>query len=134
MDTDYNNQPSAPQPSGAGQGMAVAALICGIFSVLFGIFGGLIIWWLPYVGMLFAVVGIVLAAVAKKQGCSDGIEIGGLAVSIIGFIISLFFGVSCTACHCVCKSTENSVISGSNNLDDALGQLGDAINNAINNG
>lgn len=63
------------------QGMAIAAMVCGIVSiVLTCIF--------PYISWILAIVSIVLAAIAKKAGKS-GMATAGLVCSIVALAIWL---------------------------------------------
>ena len=67
-------------------GLAVASLVLGILPFL--------ICWIGegvgyIIGLIMAIVGIVLAAVAKKQGNKSGIATAGLAVSIVALALGL---------------------------------------------
>ena len=76
-------------------GLAVASLVLGILPFC--------ICWIGegvgyIIGMLMAIVGIVLGAVARKQGNRGGLAIAGLVVSIVAlailgvlFIIALIY-------------------------------------------
>ena len=73
-------------------GLAVAALVLGIVSVVLACCYGL--------GFITGIVGIVLAAVAKKGGNKEGINTAGLVMSIIAvalnivsFLLMVVFGV-----------------------------------------
>ena len=75
-----------PPASQAGKGMAIAALVLGILSIIdptliFGIIAG--------------VVGIVLAVLAKKQGFTGGIATAGLVLSIIGVALNALILILC---------------------------------------
>lgn len=129
MNNDYNNQ-QPPQAPEAGKSIAAAALVCSILSLVIGLFGGLISWWVPYIGLALAIAGIVLAAAAKKQGFTGGMQVGALVMAILGLVFSLIFAISCTACYCACKSAENAITGGYNDIQDAIN---DALNDALNN-
>lgn len=70
--------------------MGIAGLVLGVISVVWACLGG--IWMSAIVG----IVGIILAAVGKKQDapCS----IAGLVLSIIGTSLSMLFYIACVAC------------------------------------
>ena len=70
--------------------MAAASLVLGLVSLVFGI-------WIPYIGLPAGIVGIILAAVAKKKGMK-GPATGGLVVSIIGTVFSGIMWLACVAC------------------------------------
>lgn len=75
-----------PQPA---QGMAIASLILGILPFCICWFGdgiGLCI------GIIASIVGIVLGAVARKQGNRSGIATAGFVVSIVALsLVVLLF-------------------------------------------
>ena len=63
--------------------MGVASLVLGIASIVIGMFIN------TWVGVIAGVVGIILAAVAKKKG-QGGVATAGLVLSIIGVAIVLW--------------------------------------------
>jgi hypothetical protein len=74
--------------------MGVAGLVLGILSAIGG--------WIPglnYFAWLFAIIGIVISAIARSKAAKanepTGIATAGLVLSIIGLAISLL-GVICT--------------------------------------
>ena len=73
--TEHYEQPMQ-QPA---NGMAIAALICGIFTIVFPI---------PILSLIIGVVGIILAVKARKTGVG-GMAIAGLVCSIIGTLWTL---------------------------------------------
>lgn len=88
-------QPNPPQP---GKGLAVAALVLGIISVVF--------FWIPFVDILTLVLGIVaviLAIIAGKQG-KNGMAVAGLVLGIIGVVFSAISFVSCVLCSGLCEA------------------------------
>ena len=88
--TDLNAEiVQAPKHSG----LAIASLVIGIIGIL--------ISWIPGVGLGLPFIGLILAIVAlvmaKKKLQKKGVAIAGLVLSILGFIIALvmtiFFGL-----------------------------------------
>ena len=77
MDQFPNNQ---PQPNTAFAGIALAL---GIAAMIIPI---------PVLDVIAGVVGIVLAAQARKTGVG-GLAIAGLVVSIIGTVIAFFYTI-----------------------------------------
>lgn len=76
----FNQQP----PRQGGSGMAIAAMVLGICSIVFSC-----IW---YLSPILAIVGIVLAVVSLKQERPGrGMAIAGLITSIIGIILAIVF-------------------------------------------
>lgn len=75
--------------------MGVASLVLGIISLVIGIFTGGALGW---VGAIFAVIGIVLGAIGRKNANSKGIATAGLVCSIIGLVLCLIFYIACVAC------------------------------------
>jgi len=60
-----------------GRGLAIAALVLGILSVMNSWWGG---------GIVVGIIGLVLAIVARRKGFSGGIGTAGLVLSIIGVV------------------------------------------------
>ena len=71
--------------------MGIASLVLGIASIVIGMFIN------TWVGVVCGVVGIILAAVAKKKG-QGGVATAGLVLSIIGVAIVLVVYIACIAC------------------------------------
>src|SRR3954453_12932888 len=83
----------APQPYGyavapqaPSNGIGIAGFVCGLV--------GLVLCWVPWLGLLLALVGIALSAVGisqgKKKGASIGLAIAGLVCGIIAVIPQIF--------------------------------------------
>lgn len=81
-------------PARKGNGMAVAALVLGIFAIItsFTVFGGVIL------GILALVFGFISSARAKRgEAEGRGMAIGGIVTGIVGLVIAvalIAFGVS----------------------------------------
>src|SRR3954470_5973541 len=84
---------AAPQPYGypvapqaPSNGIGVAGFVCGLV--------GLVLCWVPWVGLLLGLTGIALSAVGisqgKKKGASTGLPIAGLVCGIIALIPQIF--------------------------------------------
>ena len=71
--------------------MAVASMVLGIVALVFTIFGA------APVGVITGIVGIALAAIAKKNAPS-GMATAGLVMSIIAVSLALVFWIACAAC------------------------------------
>ena len=65
---------------GGGKGLSIASLILGILSVL--------CCALPCLNFILAVVGLILAIVAKKKN-AEGPSLVGLILSIVGIVLAL---------------------------------------------
>ena len=74
----YSAAQPQPQQSNA---LSVVSLVMGILSILFGCCYG--------IGIVFAIAGIICAAVGKKKGQKGGIGTAGLVCSIIGAVLSV---------------------------------------------
>ena len=84
--------------------MGVAALVLGIASIIFSFISAF-----GWIGVLLGVVGIILAAIARKNG-QGGIATAGLVLSIIGTVLSLILYLACVACVAgVEKAAESAV-------------------------
>jgi len=77
------------------QGLGIAGLIVGIFSIFFSI----IPCTLP-LGIILAVIGLILTIVglnqATKLNAQKGLLIAGLITSILGILIALLWGLAFT--------------------------------------
>jgi hypothetical protein len=86
-------QPSAGQPPAGNDGMAVAALVIGILSLL--------IAWIPFIGVLGAVGGIVAAILGfvargriKRTGrAGRGMATGGIVTGIVAIVLGIVITV-----------------------------------------
>ena len=76
-----------------GKNKAVASLVLGILSIIF--------WWLgvtSIMSIILSVVGLILAASAKKDGYNEGIRTAGFVTSLVGLIGGLLAFLACVAC------------------------------------
>lgn len=73
--------------------MGVASMVLGIVALAFAVFGGAASW----LGVIIGIVGIILAAIAKKNAPS-GVATAGLVMSIIAAALGLVFWLACAAC------------------------------------
>ena len=89
--------------------MAVASLVLGIIALVVAIFGGFYSW----IGIVAGVIGIVLAAVAKKKAPS-GVATAGLVLSIIAAALSLVLWLACAACVSAASSAIESELGNLN--------------------
>ena len=63
--------------------MAIAGLVIGIFAILG--------CWIPGADIVLAIIGIVCSGIGlSHKGQANGMAIGGLIISIIAFILSVF--------------------------------------------
>jgi hypothetical protein len=61
-------------------GPAIASLVLGII--------GVVTCWIPFIGLVVSIVGLVLASIGMKRIDSKGLAIAGLVLSIIGVVFS----------------------------------------------
>lgn len=79
----YQQQPypaALPQPQQRTNGLCVAGMICGIVS-LCG-------FWVPFGGIVIAVVGAILSGIGMKQVTQNPM-LGGKGMGIAGLVCSL---------------------------------------------
>lgn len=115
-------QPPYQQPqTPPAQGLAIASLILGIVSIPLGLFFSI-------GGLICAIIGLVLAAMAKKRGNLSGIRTGGLICSIIGLILSIFICIITIIILVMAFSLVGNIVDSGINL---FGNGG--LNNIINN-
>ena len=75
--------------------MAVASLVLGIISLAIGLFSAGSLGW---AGAIFAIVGIILGALGRKDEANKNLATGGLVCSIIGLVLCLLMYIACVAC------------------------------------
>ena len=84
----YDQQSSSPAGYGAApepKGLALASLITGIASFLFG--------WLPLIGFPTGVAAIITGVLAMKRKQPKGLWLTGLILGAIGTLASIFWAV-----------------------------------------
>lgn len=69
-----------------GKGFAIASLVLGIVGVL-------LVWFIPYLGPVCGGIGYALADKAKEKGCQSGLPKAGRILSIVAMAIGLVFAV-----------------------------------------
>jgi hypothetical protein len=79
--------PDAQQQQQPGNGMAVAGMVLGIVSVVF--------FWLPIVGAVIALVGLILSFAGMSRansigGKHKGLAIAGLVCSLVGLLLGAY--------------------------------------------
>jgi len=80
------------------ESFAIASLILGILSVVFFFIH-------VFVGLICGVVGVILSTMARQDGNTPGMAIGGLVLSILGIV---FNAIGLLACA-ICAGTINSI-------------------------
>jgi hypothetical protein len=86
----YGQQPVIIQAAAPTNGLGVAGFVTGLL--------GLVLCWVPWLGILLAGVGIVLSGIAipqgKKKGAGNGLAIAGLVCGIIALIPAVIIMVA----------------------------------------
>ena len=75
--------------------MAVASLVLGIISIVFGVFTAGSLGWL---GAIIGILGIIFGIMGKKTPGKEGMATAGFVCSLIGTILCLIFYMACIAC------------------------------------
>ncbi len=138
-------------------GIAIAALVVGICSILAAIIGGAIGIGNLIGSMIFliiavigGIVGIILSSMTMKNNPEKkGFGIGGLVTSIIGVVYGTICLVACVACACVCGTAASTLDEAASNatkeisnedkekaqksVEDALKGLGNIVNSTKDN-
>lgn len=80
---DYNDPNQYGYQQKPTNGLAIASMILGIVSIVFGLCYG--------VGIVFGIISLVFAIISKKasEGKFSGMALAGLICSIIGIVISI---------------------------------------------
>lgn len=73
--------------------MGIASLALGIIAIVIAIFVPAIGW----AAALVALVGVILAAIARKKG-ANGVATAGLVISIIALAWGILGYLACVAC------------------------------------
>jgi uncharacterized membrane protein len=113
--------------------MGVAALVCGIISVVCAFFGpGAVI------GVLLGIVAIVLGIMGRKNPEQAKSATAGLVLGIIGTVLSGIMFVACVACVGLIGTAGAGILSNpdiqdalknADELKEAAGELKKAIDN-----
>lgn len=74
--------PPAVSPRCPGEGLAVTSLVLGIVSM--------VIFWIPFLGAIAGLVGLILGIVSKSKG-SGGLAIAGIVLSAVGLVIGVVY-------------------------------------------
>lgn len=85
--------------------MAIAALVLGILSIVFAVFGSGLQW----IGAMVGIVGIILGIQGKKDPEKAGMAKAGLICSVIGTVLSLVMFIACVACVGILGSSMSSL-------------------------
>ncbi len=96
--------------------MAIVALVFGIISIILSFCG-----YGSFVGLVLGIVGIILAAKARKTQPS-GMATAGLVLCIIGTVFSGILAVACVICAGCVGAAANDA-DALNELANALGEL-----------
>ena len=85
-------------------GLAIAALVCGIC--------GIVLFWIPYANivlLVLSILGIVFGIKARKVCPSKGMATAGLVQGIIG---TCFSALGCAFCSCIPMCTCIAAMAG----------------------
>lgn len=88
-----NNFNSTPDGNVPGKSVATASMVLGIVSVVLWFFG-----YSSILSVLLGIVGLVLAARAKKEGFYGSLRTAGFVLSLVGLIGGAIFFIACVAC------------------------------------
>ena len=109
-------QPAGQNAGGSGDSDKKAEHTKAVWSLVLGIIGVAIYWPSLFlfdalfdngkvtffggaiIGIVFGIVGLVLASTAKKAGNREGVRTAGFVLSLIALILNIIYVVSCVAC------------------------------------
>ena len=81
--------PAAPQYQGAAapvaaepKGLAISSLVLGIVGVVFS-------WFVPFIGIVGGIVGLILGILARKKGQPKGMSLTGIILSAVAIVLAI---------------------------------------------
>ncbi len=105
------------------KGKAVAGLVLGIVSIVFGFLGT----WFSVIALPMAIVGLVLSVMGgkalKAAGQPAGIATAGLVLGIIAVVLTGIFFFTCGICTICVASAVNNAAGDLNDLANELSGL-----------
>jgi len=107
--------------------------IVGFVLSIIGLFGGLFLTKTTVLGVIWIVVciaGIVFSALSLKEQKNRGFGIAGLAVAIVGLILSLIFTMACAACDAGKREIKNQSGAIVEEINSAVDELNESMNEA----
>jgi|GEM_PF-1432514 len=109
----FNTVVNDTQPTPPAHGMAIASMVLGITSLVLLVVDSV----LPEISLpgslALAIVGIVLASIAKKRGNNTGIRKAGFVTSIIGTALNgAMFAAVCAVFGCTGCAVCSGIIAG----------------------
>lgn len=120
--------------SGTSNGMATAALVCGIFSLVIGVIGSIMFGvWSAAVALVLGIVAVVLGTNAKKTTNNDSKASAGFICGLIGLIVSVFFAIGCAVCGACtagyyCHGCVGGACKAQSDVKGAYNELEDLLN------
>ncbi len=88
----YNQPPQGPVP---GRGISIAAMVCGIISI--------VLWSIWYISIALGIIALVLGIMGYKRGrqgmATAGIVTGSVTLGLWVMVFTLFFA-SCATIGC----------------------------------
>ena len=112
--------------------MSIIGFVLGIV----GLIGGLFLTKTTVLGVIWIVLcigGIVFSAIGLKEVKNRGFGIAGLAVAIIGLILSLIFTLACAACESGKRELQNQSGAIMEELNSAVDELNKSLDEAASN-
>lgn len=98
-DNLFNTVVKDTQPTPPSHGMAIASMVLGIASLVLLVINNFLAEVSIPGSLAMAIVGIVLASIAKKRGNNTGIRKAGLITSIVGTALNgALFAAFCAMC------------------------------------
>ncbi|MGN0171880.1 MAG: DUF4190 domain-containing protein [Acutalibacteraceae bacterium] len=106
--------------------VSIAALVCGLVSVVLSLLSGFVGLWV-WVGVALGIVAIVMGVKGRKkvdENDTTGMATAGLVLGIIGVVLCAITGICAICAACTVAAVGNAL--GGADLDElqsALGQL-----------
>jgi hypothetical protein len=99
--------PATPTATGS-KGLAIAAMVVGICSIVFG--------WVPFLGLILGIVAIVLGIIALKRKIGKGMSIAGIVTGALATIWNIIVSFAIIATILGIAAIGNNIITDSETI------------------
>ena len=116
-----------PQPAVAPDGKPMRSKGIAIAALVVGILAGVFCWFVPILGPVLGIVAIILGALGIRSE-AKGMAIAGLVIGIVALIVGIIVTIVWIVALSAVSTIYDGLTGGNTNLNDALDQLNDLVN------